>query len=163
MSLLPVLPVRHVVHSPLLSVHIQPPVHFGFGLDFQQQLPDRLPARQVLLRLNAPRRVEAILLMYLEAQRAVRDHPEELGVVRPGLLRLDDVVPHSVGVVSSGYGGRVARAAHVGRHSLRFFADSLSGAIGGTAPNAFPTETSVPLRLSISKLLSNLARRQCLV
>jgi hypothetical protein len=49
---------------------------------------------------------------------------------------------------------------YFGRTIFRFFADSLSGANGGTAPEAFPTETSVPLRLSISKLLSNLVCSQ---
>jgi hypothetical protein len=43
---------------------------------------------------------------------------------------------------------------------FRFLLDSLSGANGGTAPHTLPTETSISLRLSITKLLSNLTHRQ---
>jgi hypothetical protein len=45
---------------------------------------------------------------------------------------------------------------HVGRRSLRFFSTRRMGAKGGTAPEAFPTETRVPFRLSSLKLLSKL-------
>lgn len=45
---------------------------------------------------------------------------------------------------------------HVGRRSLTFFSTSFSTENGGTAPDALPKETIVPLRLIILKLLSKL-------
>lgn len=46
-----------------------------------------------------------------------------------------------------------------GRTSLRFFGVSLRGENGGTAPDALPTDTKVPFRLSNSKFISNLKHR----
>lgn len=46
--------------------------------------------------------------------------------------------------------------AYVGRQSLTFLAASLRGENGGTAPDAFPTETIVPFRRINSKLASKL-------
>lgn len=48
---------------------------------------------------------------------------------------------------------------YVGRTSFMFFALSLRGANGGTAPDALPKETIVPFRLIMSKSFSNLYHR----
>ncbi len=45
----------------------------------------------------------------------------------------------------------------MGLSSLRFFSVSFRGGKGGTAPEAFPTDTSVPLRFKTLKFPSNLS------
>lgn len=58
--------------------------------------------------------------------------------------------------VSTGHNEELESRTNVGRSNLTFFSMSLNNEKGSTAPEAFPTETIVPLRLIILKLLSNL-------
>ena len=50
----------------------------------------------------------------------------------------------------------ISRKTNVGRSSLTFFSTSFSRENGGTAPDALPKETIMPLRLINLKLLSKL-------
>ena len=45
---------------------------------------------------------------------------------------------------------------YVGRNNLTFFSTNFGTEKGATAPDAFPTDTIVPLRFISLKLLSNL-------
>ena len=112
---------------------------------------------------------ERVFLEYFDLDDTGRDQGEELRSVVVQFVDSFDVVEQSsrfIKMVNYRF-LRTSRRTHEGRTSLTFFSPSFKGEKGGTAPEAFPTETIVPLRLINLKLLSNLHsknivnRRKC--
>ena len=129
--------------------------------DLDDQLARRLPPDQVPLRLAHAVGRERVLGVHVHPERAVGEEPEQLPAVHPALLGRVDVVAHPARGASEQRRRREGEGegeTHVGRRSRTFFSTSLRGGKGGTAPDAFPTETMVPFRRIILKSASNLHR-----